>query len=166
MRCDRFTKATRLIAGLIIGLLFAITVVPLGAQPARESRPGQGFGPVYNAAREISVSGMVQEVVTKHTPGSPAGMHLIVSGVSGLVDAHVGYFLTKNTRAALHVGLPVQIVGAMVTMHGRQILLARQLSFGGRTVTVRNRNGFMAHPVNPRTRTLRSASSTTNGGAR
>lgn len=162
-----FTKATRLIAGLIIGLLFAISAVPLGAQPASETHPGHGFGPVYNAAHEITISGTVLEIVTKHTPGSPAGMHLIVSGANGPVDAHVGYFLTKNTSAAMHTGLPVQIVGAMLTMHGRPILLARELTFGGRTVTVRTRTGSLVHSVRrPPSRAAQKAKYLTNGGAR
>ena len=170
MKQFRIMKLTRLIAGLLSGLLFATVVVPLGAQPASESRPGRGFGPVYDAAHETTVSGTIQEVVTKHAVGSPAGMHLLVAGPEGVVDAHVGSFLTKNTREALHMGLPIQIVGAMEQLHGKRFLLARQLIFGGRTVTVRSRTGFLLPAVNSRhtssPRAQKIAKSATYGGVR
>jgi hypothetical protein len=137
---------------LLSGLLFAVVALPLGAQPASESRPGRGFGPVYDAAHEITIYGTVQEVVTKHVLGSPAGIHLLVSQTAGMVDAHVGAFLAKDVQEALHTGLPVQIVGSMQEINGKQYLLARQLIFGGRMVAVRNEHGFLVHNVAKRKR--------------
>ncbi|MGA8866900.1 MAG: hypothetical protein WB510_08020 [Candidatus Sulfotelmatobacter sp.] len=141
MRRNCFTKPTRIFAGLLTGLLFAILAVPLGAATAPKTRPGQGFGPVYDAAHETTLNGTIQEVVTKHTPGSPAGMHLLVAGPQGVVDTHVGAFLSKQTRAALRVGMPVQIVGAMAPIHGKQYFLAREMTVGGHMVTIRNTRG-------------------------
>jgi hypothetical protein len=157
----------QLSAGMVIALLFAIFTIQLGAQPASEARPGHGFGPVYDAAHEITINGTVHEVVTKHALGSPAGMHLLVSQGEGTIDAHVGAFLTKDVQEALHTGLPVQIVGAMQEIHGKQYLLARQLIFGGRLVAVRNERGFLVHNVAKRTRaTVKVSEHEVNGGAR
>jgi len=150
MTRDRSTKPTQLIAGLLAGLLLAILAVPLGAQLAPEPRATRAVGPVYDAAHEITLNGTIQEVVTKRVAGSPVGMHLLVAGPEGVVDAHVGPYLTKDTQEALHAGLPVQIVGAVEQLHGKSILLARQLIFGGRTVTVRNENGFLVRAHGPR----------------
>jgi len=170
MRHLRCTKLTRPIAGLLTGLLFAILAVPLSATTKAEPHPERGFGPVYNAAHETTVNGTIQEVVTKRVLGSPAGMHLLVAGPEGVVDAHVGSFLTKDTREALHTGLPIQIVGATEKLHGRQYLLARQLIFGGRTVTVRSRTGFLLPATNSRrttsSRASKVAKSSIYGGAR
>ncbi|MFZ0306900.1 MAG: hypothetical protein WAL89_01910 [Candidatus Sulfotelmatobacter sp.] len=173
MRRNRSTKPTQLIAGLLAGLLLAILAVPLGAQPAPETRTGHGFGPVYDAAHETTLNGTIQEVVTKRTAGSPVGMHLLVAGPEGVVDAHVGPYLTKDTQEALHAGLPVQIVGAVEQLHGKSVLLARQLIFGGRTVTVRNENGFLmraqgAHPARAKheARVEKTSQVEVNGGAR
>src|SRR4029077_10627488 len=102
----RIAKLTLLLARLLCGLLFAITAAPLLSQPASESRPGRGFGPVYDAAREITINGTIQSVVSKHTVGSPVGMHLLVSQAESMVDAHVGPFLAKDVQEALHAGLP------------------------------------------------------------
>ena len=150
MTRDRSTKPTQLTAGLLAGLLLAILAVPLGAQLAPETRATRAVGPVYDAAHEITLNGTIQEVVTKRVAGSPVGMHLLVAGPEGVVDAHVGPYLTKDTQEALHAGLPVQIVGAVEQHHGKSILLARQLIFGGRTVTVRNENGFLVRAHGPR----------------
>ena len=167
MKHTRSRKTARLSAGLLFCLLFAVVALPLGAQPASESRPGRGFGPVYDAAHEITITGTVHEVVTKHTLGSPVGMHLLVSQAESTIDAHVGSFLAKDVQEALHTGLPVQIVGSMQEIHGKQYLLARQLIFGGRTVAVRNEHGFLVHNVAKRTRATVSVSQhEVNGGAR
>src|ERR1700723_19762 len=109
MRRTRLTKPIRMIAGL----LFAILAVPLGAQPAGETHVAQGFGVTYDRAHEITLSGDVQQVVTRHVVGAPGGMHLLVAGPKGLVDALIGPFMSKETKDALHTGTPVQIVGAM-----------------------------------------------------
>jgi hypothetical protein len=169
MKHIRNVKFTRLFAGLLTSLLFAALAVPLGAQPAPASRPGQGFGPVYEAAHETTLNGTIQQVVTKHTVGSPAGMHLLVAGPRGLVDAHVGPFLSKQTKEALHTGTPVQIVGAMTSLHGRNYLLARELNVGGSTVTVRSERGLLSPVPSARVRRARSKKTSQpepNGGAR
>jgi len=145
-----------MVAGLLTGLMFAILAVPLGAQPASETRVAQSFGPAYDAAHEITLNGNIEQVVTMHTVGSPAGMHLLVAGPNGLVDAHVGPFLSQNIKEALHLGTPVQIVGAMTTLHGKNYLLARELNVGGTTITVRTKHGALAQGHSNREHVARS----------
>lgn len=150
MRRTYLKQPARVIAGVLTALLFAIVPLQPSAQTAADSRTQRPVKFGYNKAREITVNGTVQEVVTKHAAYSPVGMHLLVAGPEGVVDAHVGPYLTKDVQAALHTGLPLQVVGAMEESHGKQYLLARQLIFGGRTVTVRNENGFLARARGPR----------------
>ncbi|HEV2470675.1 MAG TPA: hypothetical protein VGS78_15900 [Candidatus Sulfotelmatobacter sp.] len=135
------------LAGLLPAVLMACLAIPASAQSAAEANPAHGFMQPYDSAHEVIVTGTVQEVITKHSVGSPAGMHLLVNGSEGIVDAHVGPFLSKYVQEALHTGLPIQIVGAMETVHGKQFLLARQLIFGGRMVTVRSQNGFLVRGI-------------------
>jgi len=160
-------KPTRMIAGLLAGLVFAILAVPLGAQAAPEPRAARGFGPVYDAAHEITLNGTIQEVVTRHVIGSPAGMHLLVAAPEGVVDTHVGPRLSKETIEALQDGAPVRIVGVMVLLHGKEYLLARLLTVDGHTVTIRSPRGFLVYPYGRRTmRVTRAAKVETNGGTR
>jgi hypothetical protein len=168
MSRNRWTKPTPLIAGLLFGLLCAISAIPLGAQPVPETR-GRGFGVTYDAAHEITFNGSIQTIVAKHVLGSPAGIHLLVAGPQGVVDAHVGPFLPKATRAALATGMPVRIVGAMATERGRTYLLARELTVANHTVRVRSDRGFLVHdhPVRVRRAATKKLSQpASNGGAR
>jgi hypothetical protein len=143
MRRTCLTKPARIIAGLLTAMLFAVVTLQPSAQTAADSRAQHPLVPAYDKAHEITLNGMVQEVVTKHIAGSPFGMHLMVAGPEGMVDAHVGPYLSKDVQEALHAGLPLQIVGAVEEHNGKSFLLARQLIFGGRTVTVRSENGFL-----------------------
>jgi len=157
------------IAGLIAGLLVAILAVPMFAQPASEARP-HGFGPFYDSAHEITLNGTIRTIVTAHTKGSPAGMHLLVTGPEGnVVDAHLGPFLNKATRETLQEGTPIRIVGAMTTLHGKSYLYARLLTVNDRTITVRSTHGVLspmptARRARPRTETKSAGEA--NGGAR
>jgi hypothetical protein len=134
-----------MIAGLLTGLMFAILAVPLVAQPATEVHPGHGIGPVYDVSHEVTLNGIIQQVVTKHTAGAPAGMHLLVTSPEGTVDAHVGPFLNKQAKEALQAGTAVRVVGAKTTIRGKSYLLARQLTVGGHTIVVRSKHGALVH---------------------
>jgi hypothetical protein len=147
MRSTRKSKLSLAFTGLLPGVLLACLAVPVSAQAGTESQPARGVVAQYDAAHEVTISGTVQKVVTKRTVGRPAGMHLLVSGSNGMVDAHVGPFLSNDAREALHMGLPLQIVGAMETIRGKQYLLARQLMYGGQTLTVRSSNGMLLRPA-------------------
>jgi hypothetical protein len=127
----------RRIAGLLLGLLFAIFTLPLVAQPA-DSHVAGG----YDKNHEITLNGTIQEAKTVHETGVPAGLHVLVNGPQGTVDAHLGPYMSKETQEALKNGIPVQILGAMQTIHGKEYFEARQVTFGGRQVTVRNEAGF------------------------
>lgn len=161
-------KRVPILAGLLTSLLLAALTIQVSAQTAQDSHARTlNFG--YDKAHEITLEGTIQEVISQSIPGTPGGMHLLVAGSQGIVDAHLGPYVTKDTQEALHTGTPVQIVGAMEKVHGKDLLLARQVIFGGRLVTVRTKNGFLA-----RARSLRQVRPTTetvsqvqvNGGAR
>jgi hypothetical protein len=107
-------------------------------------------------------------VVSKHVPGSPAGIHLLVAGPQGVVDAHVGPFLSKETKESLQAGMPVRIVGAMSLLEGKNYLLARELTVDGSTLTVRSKHGLLLPVHSPRAqraRTEKTAQVEGNGGA-
>jgi hypothetical protein len=171
MRRRPFKLTGRLYEGLSSFVLLANLVLPLPliAQATPALPFAHGLGPVYDAAHEITVKGDIQQVVTEHKAGSPAGMHLIVRCPGGLFDTHVGPFLSDEVKDALHTGTPVQIAGATVEIHGKQYLLARELTVGGRTVTIRSEHGVLVvpHPVGARhTQAEKSSQPEPNGGAR
>ena len=147
----------RTIAGLATCLLFAITAIPLNAQPPL------AWG--YDKAHEVTLTGTIAAVNEKAPRNSPVGLHLMLSAPQGQVDAHLGPYMTKATIEALHTGIPVQIVGAMETVHGKQYLLARQIIFSGRLVQVRSENGFLMQEHSAKS-LHRDQKSGVKGGAR
>lgn len=165
MRSTRKSKLSLALTGLLPGVLMACLAAPVTA--ATESQPARGVVGQYDAAHEMTINGTVQQVITKHVLGAAPGMHLLVTGAQGTVDVHIGPYLSKSMQQALHTGDKVQIVGAMETARGKQLLLARYLMIAGQTITVRSNTGFLLRPaqssLSPRTgRNMKVAS---NGGA-
>lgn len=162
------TRSTRVFAGLLTGLLFATVTIQLNAQTAPDSRAQHPVSFGYDKAHEMAFRGTIQEVVTQRTPGSPAGLHLLVASSQGTVDAHLGSYLAKDTQEALHAGEAVQLVGAMQNIHGSNYLLVRQLIVGSRTITVRSEHGFLvpAHLLADSSKAPKAIQREINGGVR
>ena len=168
MRRSRFTLSNRTMAWLL-GLLFAVASISMQAQVTSVSHPQHPVTVGYDRAHEITINGTIAKLVSHSAPGSPVGLHLSIAGPQGTIDAHVGPYLSKDALANLHEGMPVQILGAMEKVRGKQVLLARQLIFAGRMVNVRTANGFLVLPQSPRVTPAKSEQVSqvkVNGGAR
>ncbi len=165
MRC-RLPQPSQLTPVLLLATVFlAAAANSFAAQPANGTPYPWDFS--YDKAHEITIEATVQEVVS--TRGTPDGLHLVVTAPEGMFDAHLGPFLTKETIDALHAGMMLQITGALHESHGKQYLLARQITIDGRIVILRNQRGYLVRPLPPRT-AARSKESLlqpeVNGGAR
>ena len=151
-----------LIASLFVAVA-AVVAIPLGAQTAAKPVNPRPWMQAYDPAHEISIEGTVQEVVSHRIPGSPIGLHVIVSAAQGPLDVHLGPYMSKATVESLKSGTPIGIIGAMMQVNGRDYLLARQINFNGQSVTVRAESGVLVRTVN---RTWQASSeSANNGGA-
>ncbi len=144
------SKSAPCFAGMFAGMLpgiFAVLVFITGSlHSAAQAAPAQrAFNAPYDKAHEITITGAIDRVVTQRIAGNPVGLHLLVAGSQGTVDAHLGAFLSRDIVDALHTGEPVEIIGAMKTINGKDYLLARQLTVDGRTIIIRNQRGFLMH---------------------
>jgi hypothetical protein len=150
-----FTKPVPVVAGLLIGLLFATLAVPLGAQPARQ--PHQ----FYDISKEVTLSGTVSDVLAKAAPGTLPGAHLLFATSSGSVDASLGKFaLQGNDPVSVAPGREVAVTGIMMTIRGKDVFIARIVKVGGRAYTLRNQHGV---PVSPLSRERASQNATQKG---
>jgi hypothetical protein len=142
MRGNRITKSTRLVAGLISGLLFAIAALPLAAQPARQLHP------FYDSSKEVTLNGTVSSLIDKASPGTMIGPHLLFTTASGEVDASLGKFASQG-KGALSVvpGQAVEVTGVMKTIGAKDVFVARVVKVGGRVYTLRNQHGFALSPL-------------------
>jgi hypothetical protein len=113
---------------------------------------------------DVGVVGAVQKVVAKSQRGVPAGVHLFLSSPQGIVDANLGPYLSKDVQQSLKAAQSVQVVGVSQTIHGQTYLLAKQLIFSGRLVTIRNEHGFLVRSQVSDTSPRHNGRNDLNGG--
>jgi hypothetical protein len=153
-------KSVRILIFFLSAMLLALAAQ--AASPAQSS-PADGSDLANRPPKVITVTGTVERMVI-HQPGGPPGFHLFIMTDGKTVDANLGPFLSKQNQEALVAGQLVQIVGVRTSLHGNDVVLARQLIFGGRLVTVRNERGALVRE-HPARRTGVQRKPTVNGGA-
>ena len=142
MNCSHFYSRAAVCLGVF---LLASLILSAGAQEPK-SAIGRGFGPAYDLAHETTLTGTIQDVVSKPQSSGLGGLHLLVAGPDGVVDAHLGAFLSKETKDSLHAGMSIQVVGAPMQLADKEYFLARELSIDGHTVVIRTQRGFFVQP--------------------
>ncbi|MGB9235522.1 MAG: hypothetical protein WCC04_14015 [Terriglobales bacterium] len=143
----RITNTAWTLAYLATGVLFISFAAQAGTLP--EAGMARGIGFAYDATKEITVAGTVKGFVSQPSAGSPAGSHLLISSNGQTVDVHLGPYVSRENQQALHAGQLAQVIGVRENVHGKKVLLARQLIFNGRLVTVRNERGFLVRNLVP-----------------
>jgi len=119
-------------------------LVPLHAQSAGDSRLS------YDVNEEVTLSGTVSSVLTRPALGMIPGPHLLLTTVTGTVDASLGRWSFEG-KGALHVniGQQIEVTGIMRTLRGKPVMLARAVKAGGEVYTLRNEHGI---PLSPQAR--------------
>jgi hypothetical protein len=102
-------------------------------------------GPVnYNATAETTLTGTIDDISTMGAGGGAmAGVHLMVNTPSGLTEVRVGptwYVSSKNMAFAK--GDALTIVGSHATVAGKSVVIAREITKGSQTLTLRDAKGF------------------------
>jgi hypothetical protein len=129
-------------AALLLALLVAVALPAVAAPGSKGTHLPSRFA--YDKAHEITFNGTISQVVSHPAKGSlPLGMHMMVASDGTMRDVHLGRFMSKEAKTVLRPDQPVQIVGMNMNLHGKSVVLARQVITGGRVITVRNENGFL-----------------------
>lgn len=113
-----------------LGLL----TVTLSAQPPAEHDH-------YDAATEITIKGTVKQVnAVSHA--RMRGTHLTVQTDGNATEVALGptNFL-KRKGFTFAKGDAVEVTGAKATMHGKELLIAREVTRGDKTLTLRDKDG-------------------------
>ena len=111
---------------------------------------GMGMGPrranrIYNPATETTVKGTVEEVKTFSGRGAWNGTHLTLKTKSGAFDVHLGpsaYIAKEGFKFAK--GDQIEVTGSKVKYQGHDAIIAREVKMGGKTLTLRDAQGFPA----------------------
>ena len=155
----RNTIALRAFAAIITVLVL------IAAAGAQTNSPAERTSAAAQSKAEVTIFGTIDRLLGHSESAGPMGTHLLLRVAGGSVDAHLGPFFAQKDGAALTAGEAVEATGVWTNIHGREVLLVRQLRVGERAVTVRNERGF---PVRERCarRHGGGAEAATNGGAR
>jgi hypothetical protein len=127
-------------------LLYMFTHIALAEQPGVQPAPTLfEAGALGTPARDITMAGTLQQIISTRTPGMPAGIQLVADGPQGAFTAILGPALNDQLRETLSPGAAVQISGVKETINGQSYLLARKLTIAGNQVIIRNEHGFLVH---------------------
>jgi hypothetical protein len=114
--------------------------------------------------QNVTVTGPIQSIVSD-SAHRPAGMHVLVSGSNGTVDACLGSFVSHDVQQSLREGTSIEVTGSNETVNGNEYLLVRQMTVGGRQILIRNEHGFLVHAQSRKKAQSAVHSTNVNGGA-
>ncbi len=133
MKSKHFSRIT-FISG-ILGL-----VCMAGVAFASSSQKTVSTGPKYDGAQQVKIKGVIEEV--RETPGEFEGTHLVVKTDTGTVLVHVApaEFL-KEMETSFNKGDQIVVVGAKNTGTEGDEILAKEITVGNNTTTLRDEGG-------------------------
>ena len=120
--------------------LFIAAVVGLLMSPAWAQTTSK-TGPKYDVKNEVKVKGVVEEI--RQVPGQFEGTHLVVKTDSKTVVVHVAPadFL-KEIDTSFNKGDQVEVVGCKAPDGTEEEILAREITVGPNTTTLRDDKGI------------------------
>jgi hypothetical protein len=119
----------------VVAFVLAVVLI-LGNGPKQRA-------PKYNAATEVKVQGVVQEVREFWCPvNGDEGTHLMLKTDAGILEVHVAprRFLQGN-GVSFGKGDQIEVVGSMVIYEGHDAMIARKITRGDQTFAFRQPNG-------------------------
>jgi len=122
----------------ILVVLFTLWVATTAAAATQKSA---NTGPKYDAANEVKIKGVVDDI--REVPGDYEGTHLVVKTDTGTVLVHVAPadFL-KEIDTSFKKGDEVQVVGCKAPDATENEILAREITVGTNTTTLRDDKGI------------------------
>jgi hypothetical protein len=127
---------------MFIGVTLLLAVPVLLAQAGMGGGRGRGARN-YNPATEVTVKGAVEEVTQTTGRRGWAGIHLMLKADEGAYDVHVGpASYISAQQFAFAKGDSVEVIGSKTNVGGTEVLIARQITKDGKTLTLRDERGF------------------------
>ncbi len=120
----------------VVAALIATAVFAWG-----QTRPMHS--PIYNPKTETTFRGVIEKVTEVPGPGRGTGTHLVVKGDKETMEVHVGpTWYLKQKGYFFAKGDQIEVVGSKVHYDGADVIVARKITKGDTTWTLRNEQGF------------------------
>jgi len=99
--------------------------------------------PRYNAATEVKVEGVIEEVQQFWCPiNGDEGTHLMLKTDSGILQVHVApHRFLQGNGVSFSKGDQIAVVGSTVTYQGHDAMIARKITRGDQTYAFREPDG-------------------------
>jgi hypothetical protein len=136
-------------------LVVALVLVPFGIAPVAHQHHGPGrqwYGaaPMYNSQTEASFTGIVKALNRVSASGECCwrtadvyGSHLTFETATETIDVHLGpAAMLDEKNVTIASGDMLTILGSRITLGGKPVLLAREITRGDKTWTLRDSAGF------------------------
>jgi hypothetical protein len=132
----------------LIVVASAIMALAIASHGLAQTPQGRGQGPMYNVATETTVKGSVQNVETVSGGGGGrgrqglGGLHLTLKTSAETLNVHLGpvAFLAER-KLTIATGDALDIVGSRVTVDGEAVMIAKTVTKGGTSYTLRDASG-------------------------
>jgi hypothetical protein len=125
-----------------------LMLLALATTVALAQGPGMGQGPMsrYDASKEVTITGTIETIQTLDSI-CQSGTHLTVKTDKGNTEVALGptKFLADQ-KLELKKGDKVQIVGANANTRHGEMFVARQITSGEKTLTLRDDKGVPSWP--------------------
>jgi len=135
------------ISSLLYGMVFAVVVISvlLLVMGVSFHRPVSAQGAaLYNAASEVVVGGLVQEVQEFDCPVSEGelGSHLMLKTADGVVQVHLAPVrIMAGQKLSFAPGDRIEVVGSKIRLNGKNGVIAREITRGNETFIFRDGEG-------------------------
>jgi DNA/RNA endonuclease YhcR with UshA esterase domain len=127
------------LAVAVIALLVAVALPALGEQAKANNDV-----PKYDVSKEVTIKGVVQEVVDRSCPVSGGvGAHLMLKlGDGNSIEVHLAPTkFVKNYELVFAKGDQVEVLGSKVNFEGKDTIFARQITRGNDSFVFRDDKG-------------------------
>jgi len=112
------------------------------ASLSASAQPPANQGRLYDPATETTVKGTVDHV-TQPSQGRMSGTHLFVKTDAAIAEVALGPTAFVSGKGfSFEKGDSVEVTGSKVTQSGKEYVIAREVVKGGKTLTLRDKNGI------------------------
>ena len=121
--------------------LAGTALLVIATQAALAQKKAVDTGPKYDVTSELKIKGVIEDI--REVPGEYEGTHLVVKTETGTVLVHLAPadFL-KEIDSTFKTGDEVQVVGAKAPNASETEIMAREITVGTNTTTLRDDKGI------------------------
>jgi hypothetical protein len=124
----------------------ALLVSASNAVARAQGAAAQVAGPRYDKSTEVVTSGTIESIQMEKS-ATPLGTYIVLKAAPLTLNVHMGLYSANSIP--FKAGDSVQVTGSLITVDGKQILLARHVQSATQSITVRGPMGIVHRPTEP-----------------